>query len=359
MNLARWLTALVYNRFGWVPRPVWCTYLVTYRCNARCGMCDSWQLPPGPELTPAEVAEVFGKLGRLMVVRLSGGEPFLRPDLLEIATAVWQASRPAVLHITTNGSYRKRVVDFVQRFPAPRRLRFMVSFDGLADEHDRNRGQGVPFRRAVETVRALAELRRSHRVEVSANHTVISPQSLADNEGLRALLAEMNVEVHSVLAYANSAMYGLTLQGQAAEHLIVPTGYPLHPDLAGADVLGFVERELAAAGAFRNPLLRWGKQYYLRGLLARLRGSADPRPRPRCVALRSHIRLLPDGRIPVCQFNTDVVGNLRDQTFAQAWRNGRTAPARRWVDDCPGCWAECEVMPSAIFTGDIVRGVVR
>lgn len=22
---------------------------------------------------------------------------------------------------------------------------------------------------------------------------------------------------------------------------------------------------------------------------------------------------------------------------------------------CPGCWAECEVMPSAIYTGDLVR----
>ena len=28
------------NRVGAVPRPSWCTYLVSYRCNARCGMCD-------------------------------------------------------------------------------------------------------------------------------------------------------------------------------------------------------------------------------------------------------------------------------------------------------------------------------
>jgi pyruvate-formate lyase-activating enzyme len=61
-----------------VPRPGWCTYLVTYRCNARCGMCDSWRMKPGTELAPSDVARVFERIGALDIVRLSGGEPFLR-----------------------------------------------------------------------------------------------------------------------------------------------------------------------------------------------------------------------------------------------------------------------------------------
>lgn len=357
MNLFRWLTTVARNRRGAVPKPSWCTYLVTYRCNARCQMCDSWQVDPGEELTPAEARRVFDKIGRLDVVRLSGGEPFLRKDLLEIAEAVQAASRPSVLHVTTNGSFCKRAVEFVERFSKPRRLRFMVSFDGLEAEHDANRGPGVPFRRAVETVAALAELRRSHGIEVSANHTVISPQSMEDNAGLRKVLGELDVDVHSVLAYADSSMYGMTLQGQSADHLIVPTGYPLHPKLDGADALGFVERELADVGSYRSMVLRRGKRYYLRGLLARLRGESDPQPCPRCVELRSHIRLLPDGRVPICQFNTQTVGSLRDEPWDAVWHNGTSSGAREWVDRCPGCWAECEVMPNAIYTGDILRRV--
>lgn len=356
MRLFHWLTSVVRNRTGAVPRPGWCTYITTFRCNARCKMCDSWRIAPGEELTPPQVAEVFGKIGRLDVVRLTGGEPFLRKDLLEVAEAVMAASRPRVLHITTNGSFHQRAVQLVQRFSKPRRLRFMVSFDGLAEEHDQNRGPGVPFRRAVETVRSLAELRRSHGIEVSANHTVISAQSMSDNMGLRQKLGDFGVEVHAVLAYAESSMYGLTLHGQAADHLIVPVGYPLHPDLQGADVVGFVERELREVGSYRSALLRRGKRYYLRGLLDRLRGVEEPSPRPRCVALRSHIRLLPDGSVPICQFNTKTVGNLREQTFDAVWRNGTSSTSRKWVDGCPGCWAECEVMPNAIYTADILRG---
>jgi hypothetical protein len=31
---------------------------------------------------------------------------------------------------------------------------------------------------------------------------------------------------------------------------------------------------------------------------------------------------------------------------------------REWVDACSGCWAECEVMPNAIYSGDIIKETV-
>ncbi|RMF84415.1 MAG: radical SAM protein, partial [Planctomycetota bacterium] len=291
----------------------------------------------------------------LDVVRLTGGEPFLREDLAAIAEAVLRASNPNVIHITTNGSFPDRVEDFVRTFSQPQRLRFMVSIDGMEAEHDRNRGSDVSFKSAMQCVRRLAALRASTGLKVSVNHTVISPQSLADNAPLRRRLAKWNVDVHSVLAYADTAMYGAKLRGRKAEHLIVPRGYPLHPALVGADVQRFVECELRRAERLRDPLLRVGKRYYLRGLRARLAGAAEPRPRPRCVALRSHLRLLPDGSVPVCQFNTQIVGNLLTDSFEAVWRGAAAREHRAWVDDCPGCWAECEVMPNAIYTGDIFR----
>jgi MoaA/NifB/PqqE/SkfB family radical SAM enzyme len=348
--------SIVQNRVGATPRPSWCTYLVTYRCNARCTMCDSWRVKPGDELLPVDVATVFGKIGRLDVVRLTGGEPFLREDMREIAEAVREKSRPGVIHITTNGSFPDRIVSFVERFSRPRILRFMVSFDGMHEEHDTNRGDEVKFDYALDAVRKLCSLRKKYGLEVSVNHTVISEQSLEDNERLCEVFDALGVTVHSVLAYSDSAMYSAKLRFKKAEHLIVPSGYPLHPRLKGANVLGFVDRELQRAERIRDPLLRVGKRYYLRGLRRRLEGARDPRPNPRCVALRSHIRLLPDGSVPVCQFNTERVGNLMRQSFDDVWKGRTTRESRDWVDACPGCWAECEVMPNAIFSGDILRG---
>ena len=60
--------------------------------------------------------------------------------------------------------------------------------------------------------------------------------------------------------------------------------------------------------------------------------------------------------MPVCQFNTERVGNLATQSFDEVWYGSEaTKRSRDWVDRCIGCWAECEVMPNAIFTGDVLR----
>ncbi len=353
MNPFRLGLTVIGNRLGRVPAPSWCTYLVCYRCNARCGMCDSWRLKPGSELTPAEVDVVFHKIGRLAVVRLTGGEPFLRTDFPDVAAAVWQQSRPGVVHITTNGSFPERVTSFVEEFPRPDRLRFLVSLDGMPEEHDANRGAEVTFALAEETVRRLVEL-RPLGLDVSINHTVISPRSLADHPRIVGRFRPLGVDVQAVLAYADSAMYGYKRQGRKALDLIQSNGYPLHPDLAGADVIRFVEQQLRAAARLGNPGIRLGKRYYWRGLLSRLRGDARPRPQPRCVALRSHLRLLPDGSVPVCQFNTEKVGNLLRQSLEEVWHGPAAVTSRAWVDACKGCWAECEVIPSALFTGDLL-----
>jgi MoaA/NifB/PqqE/SkfB family radical SAM enzyme len=316
-------------------------------------MCDSWRLRPGQELTPAQVHLVFAKIGRLDVVRLTGGEPFLREDFAEVAAAVDEQSRPSVLHVTSNGSFPERILDFAKAFPSPRRLRFLISFDGLETEHNASRGANVSFATAALTVERLAGL--GHRgIQVSVNHTIASVQGLEDHAGLVARFAPLGVSVQPVLAYSESAMYSLKRVGRKAEDLIAATGYPLHPKLRGADVIGFVRRQLAHLRTIRDLPTRIGKRYYLKGLLARLRGERRPRPHPQCVALRSHMRLLPDGSVPVCQFNTERVGNLLHQSWEEVWHGTAVQPSRQWVDACPGCWAECEVIPSALYSGDLL-----
>jgi MoaA/NifB/PqqE/SkfB family radical SAM enzyme len=342
------------NQLGRVPRPSFCTFLVCNRCNARCGMCDSWRIPRGTELDVEQVRRVFRDLGHLDVVRLTGGEPFLRADLEDLAEAVMAESRPGVLHITTNGSFPDRVVRFAERFSRPKRLRIMVSFDGLAEVHDASRGHRVSFERALASVRELAAL-RSSGVRVSANHTIISQASLADHAALRALMADLGVDTQWVLAYSESSMYGRERRGRRAQDLVVLSGYPLHPDLSPEQSLEFARGELEQIDGIVDPVLRAGKRYYLAGLVARLERQVEPRPKPKCVALRSHIRLLPNGDVPVCQFNTEPLGNLLEEGFDALWHKASASAARRWVDACSGCWAECEVVPNAVYSGDLLR----
>src|SRR5262249_38463319 len=166
------------------------------------------------------------------------------------------------------------------------------------------------------------------KIAVSVNHTVISARSLADGAELRERMRRLGVDVHSVLAYEDSAMYGIKLRGKRASALLARPGYPLHPALREADVVGFVDSELGALDQIADRGTRIAKRYYLRGLRSRLAGENAPRG-PRCVALRSHIRLLPDGGVPVCQFNTERVGNLLEQPLGEIWHDEATKQQRQ------------------------------
>lgn len=356
-RLLNLINSIYRNRRRLVPRPSWCTWLVLYRCNARCPMCDSWRLRPGSELSPMDADRIFKKIGPLQVVRLTGGEPFLREDLPELAEIVMRRSKPAVLHVTTNGSFPDRIEQFAQRFSAPRRLQILLSVDGLELEHNRSRGQDVLFSSVEECVRRLQPMRR-RGISVSINHTIATQQSLEDHSALQQHMQKLGAEVHAVIAYSESAMYSLKRVGTKASDLISADGYPLHPGLTPGPVLEFIENQIQQT-LTQKTWASFAKRYYWLGLHGRLQGTPNTIRQPRCVALRSHLRLLPDGSVPVCQFNTEKIGNLRDQPFGEVWHGRSTAEARQWVDQCRGCWAECEVLPSAIFTGNLLQQAVR
>ena len=83
---------------------------VTDRCNYRCAYC----VPPGgvnwlgedEVLSDAEILRVLAVLGKLGVsrVRLTGGEPLMRPGLVELIRRIRDLDVLEDLSLTTNGS---------------------------------------------------------------------------------------------------------------------------------------------------------------------------------------------------------------------------------------------------------------
>ena len=55
---------------------------VTYRCNAKCYMCNIWKNPTKPE--EEITAENLISLPKMQSVNITGGEPFIRADLDKI-----------------------------------------------------------------------------------------------------------------------------------------------------------------------------------------------------------------------------------------------------------------------------------
>ena len=72
----------------WVPRPHAAHLITTYRCNLKCLGCGSWKVQDHADLSTEEWLGVFRQLRSLDVVKLLGGEPFVRKDMKDLMIGV-------------------------------------------------------------------------------------------------------------------------------------------------------------------------------------------------------------------------------------------------------------------------------
>ena len=331
------------------------TYTVTFTCNARCVMCDSWRKDSKGDLSLPEVERIFDQLPPMDVVRLTGGETFVRRDLAEIARVAVERLEPALLHVTTNGFLTDRIVDFCERRPRSVPLQLLVSIDGVGDKHDEIRGHQGAFHSAMRTLQALAPRRKELRVSLAVNQTVVDAAGAAQYGELHRLLEPLGIKNQVVVAYRDSATYSVALQNDPAPRW--PGQFETYGDLSREDLERLFEAIEADLASYAIPE-RAAKRYYLEGIRSRLLEHGAS-PNPLCVALHAHLRIFPNGDVPTCQFNSQRVGNLRAQSFGEIWFGEPAAAGRRWVRACPGCWAECEVLPSALYSGDLVRHALK
>jgi len=120
---------------------------VTNRCNASCSFClnNYYQAKTAinaQELSVEEYSRIAENLKGLVLLNLSGGEPYLRPDLFEIADAFVVHSGAWLISSPTNGSFPERTVDFAERMLARHKnivLKIGISVDGTCELHDQIR----------------------------------------------------------------------------------------------------------------------------------------------------------------------------------------------------------------------------
>src|ERR1017187_5501621 len=160
---ARLAVASHYMREQLIPvaydTPVTLQLELTYACNLKCVMC--YNNSGGADKRPAEltddqwfaVAEEACKNGLLEAI-ISGGEPFLRKDLVFRLLELFRKYR-VQMHLVTNGFY---VTAEMARKLSEYEFGFLqVSIDGhTAEIHDRVRGVPGSWDRATRALQLLA-----------------------------------------------------------------------------------------------------------------------------------------------------------------------------------------------------------
>lgn len=165
------------------------SFEVTHSCTADCLHCDKGGMKKENGLMqPADFREYQRKL-RPMLVQLSGGEPLLRKDIVEIARAVKEPSGLPYLIVVTNG--RLLTENLYLRLKEAGVTQFSISLDFPDERHDAFRQSPGLFRHLSKIVPKLAGLGKD---DVVLN-TAITRDNLRSLLGIYKKALEWNTNI--------------------------------------------------------------------------------------------------------------------------------------------------------------------
>jgi MoaA/NifB/PqqE/SkfB family radical SAM enzyme len=179
---------------------------VTRRCIARCRMCNIWRSPgKAPELAAEDWLALLNRdlFSDLVELDITGGEPFLRPDLDDLLASVCAMSKSRLrslqsIAVTTNGFLTERVLAACGRIlPEARQadidLVMVCAMDAIGDLHDAIRGYPGGWRRADRTIEGLIGLRADHPNLIIGLKTTILPETVDALEAIAVYAAKRDL----------------------------------------------------------------------------------------------------------------------------------------------------------------------
>ena len=183
-------------RYGFKRKIQHLTLFVTSKCNLRCRICfvDFDKIVSEKDLTLDEIQGIRNVLGRIPILNIGGGEPFLRKDLDEI---VGIFSDALTIGIPTNGWYTDKVIVGLEKIFKHVRLNqvgLMISIDGFEQTHDYIRVK-ESFQRSIATLEAVRKNFPDLLIQVN---TVLCRYNFEEIHELIRYLKQFKPSLHSV-----------------------------------------------------------------------------------------------------------------------------------------------------------------
>ena len=285
--------------------------ITTYRCNAKCNMCNIWK---NPSTASEEVpADIYNRLPDGLRINITGGEATIRTDIEQIFENLYD--RSSLLELSTNGYYTDKVVALANRFP---KILIRVSVEGLPHVNDEKRGLRDGFDHALRTI---LELKKTKCRNIGFS-VVISPDNYQDLVALYELCVALDVEL------ATSAVHN---SWYFHKHDNVETS-----EAALHEHERFVRALLCSKRRrLKSRLKDYGRAYFNRSVHRRLRGDQGDY-RPPCGAGTDFFFIDPWGNVAPCNGSEQewVMGNIKDASLDEIINSERGREMLERVRQC-------------------------
>ena len=293
------------------------TVIVTYRCNARCTMCNRYKAPSKPD---EEISiETIKKLPKMYFTNITGGEPFIREDLPDIVRELYKKSDRIV--ISTNGFFTDRIIKLCEEFP---NVGIRISIEGLEETNNKIRGLADGFNKGYSTLKKLVKMKHP---DVGFGMTVQD----ANAKDLVALYEKANeLGMEFATASLHNSFYFVEAKNIIKDRMMVAKEFEK-----------LVNRLLES-----NSPKKWFRAYFNHGLINYIFGQKRLLP---CDMSFDTFFIDPYGDVMPCNGTKDkeVMGNLNEETWDELWNSEQAEKVRRKVRHCDRqCWMIGSVSPA-------------
>ena len=337
-----------YFKFRSIPlKPTVVSLAVTNRCNSHCIMCNIWQsardIPDikSFELSGEKIISIFSSrlFAELVELDLTGGEPHLRDDLVDIVLGIIRLKKSALsklrsIVITSNGFLTRQITSNYQKILCALEdtdidLVSVTSIDGIGETHDRIRGTGYAFKLASETLGALSELKKEFPNFITGIKTTILPQNVNVLDNILNFALSNNLfHIISPALFTEARFRNMDKRD---EIMLAPDEYK--------KVLDFYCRDELKTSYFysmaRDFLASGYKQWA-------------------CAAWYNYLFIDFDGKVYPCEIIPEPIGNVKEKNCEDIWYNFSSRYWRKRIgklECCQTCHEPGAIRYSAFTEG--------
>lgn len=312
------------------------TFPITYLCNSKCQNCQIWKRKPKNELSLKEIQKFFKENNQFLWIDISGGEPFIRQDVVEISKAIIKNCKNLyMLHFPTNGLLPDLTVKRIAQIARLKPSKFVisVSLDGPPKLYKKLRGVDG-FEKALETYKRI---KRIPGVEVflgmtlsSENYDKIDEIFAAVKEKIPSLKYK---DFHINVYHTSEHYYGNTGNTLPKKEVLIELKcFAKKKGVPFIDPVMFLEHKY----------ISYIKKYFTTG--------KTPLP---CQALNASIFLDPQGNVYPCSMYNLKLGNIREKSLIRIWKESEKIRGNIYKGKCPQCWTPCEAYQTIL--GNLVK----
>jgi MoaA/NifB/PqqE/SkfB family radical SAM enzyme len=325
--------------------PLQLVLFVTSRCNMRCDHCfylDEINDSSRTELSLEKIETLAKELGGLHWIALSGGEPYLRKDLVEIIQAFYKHCRPNIMSHVTNGYYPERISVMTKKMAdsCPKSKNLVIfSLDGLEKTHEQIRHSPGSYGKVKESIQAT----QKHQSEYSNLETGVVITAQENNrEELIPLIEYIESKLIPDGIYINLQRD----HTQPSNVLVDPLTLKYYQE-----AVAFYENLQAKKHLKKSSLLDRlldGKNKLQKKTIAKIaKENAYQFP---CLAGKVSVVVDELGNVYACELLKDPIGNLASQSFKEIWFGDEGVKLSNSITESKCyCTHECAMSSSILF----------